>query len=315
MYYYLATIYDKEKYGKQDLNKAENLYKRAAEKKNKESIFQLAELYSKGINGKKNFPQSFYWYKESATHKNPIAMYKLGVMYQKGIGVSVDKQIAYSCFLRASEYNHIESKYLLGLLYISEVGDIKDSPKMIEGVQHFAQKGDIKCYYYLAKTYEDKKDYEQSIRYYKLLASNNNYNALARLGMFYEKGWGVKQDFAKAYQYYYNAAQNNSYDGMFYIADMYFNGLVVAKDLAKSIELHHKAALLGCKKSQKLLSQYMGMGLMTFIEQTKKNHNDISRFWSAMIDTNQESKSLTFLAQTFLEGEIVPKDIEKGVIL
>ena len=70
-----------------------------------------------------------------------------------------------------------------------------------------ARCGDIIATLKVARRYEEERDDEEAMKWYRKAAEQGNAEAQYRLGRFYERGWGVVKDEAEAMKWYRKAAE------------------------------------------------------------------------------------------------------------
>lgn len=89
-----------------------------------------------------------------------------------------------------------------------------------------------------------KPDYYQAIYYYQLSANENNPKALNSLGSLYLIGNGVEKDYTKAKEYFELSEKQGYSKALNNLGHLYLNGLGVDKDVQKAINYYEKSAKL-----------------------------------------------------------------------
>ncbi len=118
----LALNYERGLGTKQDLTKAKNLYKDAADKGNIEAMYNVARCYEKRIGTKNKFKPKYYedkalkYYKKAADLNHAEAAFKVAESYFK-----IDKKEAIKYYKIAANQDHAEAAFTLGQFY--EFGD------------------------------------------------------------------------------------------------------------------------------------------------------------------------------------------------
>jgi localization factor PodJL len=87
---------------KKDLNKARELYLKAADKGNAKAIHNLAVLYAEGIDGKPDYRAASQWFRKAAERGVADSQYNLGILYARGIGVEQNLAESYKWFALAA---------------------------------------------------------------------------------------------------------------------------------------------------------------------------------------------------------------------
>ncbi|MCL1146540.1 sel1 repeat family protein [Shewanella marinintestina] len=124
----LAYLYAKGMLVEQDIHRAMDLYRVAAEKGMPEAQYSLAEMYRSGKVGKANPKLARYWYQQLASQPIDMqfsryqvdAQFMLGLMYFEGQGGAVDLNSAEHWLKQSSDNGHKEAPYILGQLYLEQ---------------------------------------------------------------------------------------------------------------------------------------------------------------------------------------------------
>ncbi|MGE0008468.1 MAG: tetratricopeptide repeat protein [Parvibaculaceae bacterium] len=80
--------------------------------------------------------------------------------------------------------------------------------------------------------YEDK-DYKGAREIAEAAAKKGDARAMAMLGLFYQKGYGVGADLNKAVDWYAGAAEKNNVDAQYALADIYLGGALGEPDMER----------------------------------------------------------------------------------
>jgi TPR repeat protein len=90
-----------------------------------------------------------------------------------------------------------------------------------------------------------QRDYASAISIYRSSAEAGQPHAMARLGLCYDRGFGVKGDNTQAVRWYRKAADAGDVEGMAFLGGMYADGLGVPKDTKQALVWFHKSADAG----------------------------------------------------------------------
>jgi len=162
---------------------AERLLKLAADQDYPEAQYSLAVLYAKGeIDGKPDFKKAAEWAEKAAAHGKAEAQYNLGILYATGHGVPQDDAKAAEWFKKAAEQGHPIAQSNLGVFYVKGRGV--------------------------------KQDFKEALKWFLLAAEQGNPVAQYNLGIFYQKGQGVDRDPAEAYKWTLLAAEQGDQDAI-----------------------------------------------------------------------------------------------------
>ena len=94
------------------------LYERSACQGNVSAQNQLGCIYFKGAVGvPKDFSTAFYWYKKAAEKNDAKSQYDLGHCYAKGLGVKQNMTHAISWYKKAAELGYSAAKVRLAKIY------------------------------------------------------------------------------------------------------------------------------------------------------------------------------------------------------
>lgn len=107
--------------------------------------------------------------------------------------------------------------------------------------------------YKLGSDAEDQGLYENAFQYYMQAAERKNVDAMFKVGVFYDYGYGMATDYAKAIEWYRKAADSGHTVAMNNIGAKYEDGKGVEQNKEIAKEWYQKAADLGYAWSMKNL--------------------------------------------------------------
>ena len=106
-----------------DINKAIELFTKAAEKNHLQAQVNLGFIYSNNKYGKKDLKKSFYWYQKAALQNDVQSQAYLANLYYFGKGTKKDIKKAFYWYQKAANANDNNAQYNLGVIYLNgEVG-------------------------------------------------------------------------------------------------------------------------------------------------------------------------------------------------
>jgi len=148
----LGLVYEYGKGRPVNNNKAEELYKSAAERGHARAMVQLAGLY---VNDKKlrDEKDAVKWYKKAAERGDRNALYQLGRLAEKGIGMSKDPAFALSQYQAAANKGNAKAVLALARMHQDGVGTAKNAEKAAELYQKLSKQGNAYAQYHLAMLY------------------------------------------------------------------------------------------------------------------------------------------------------------------
>ncbi|KAG9287101.1 hypothetical protein G9A89_000995 [Geosiphon pyriformis] len=165
----------------------------------------LALFYDYGIGVKENKSLAAESYKIAAESGDLLAQVQLGFYLQEGWGLKRDKKEAVYWYRKASDDGFEGGHNFLGICY---------------------QWG-------LGVTIDSKLAFEYTLK----AASAVEYGEpQARLGSFYESGFGTKIDLCKAFKWYQKSAANQYLDGLLFLGTCYRSGLGTRRDIHQAIK-------------------------------------------------------------------------------
>lgn len=164
-------------------------YQKAALQKEPCAQNALGNLYFDGRGTQKNDNQAFIHYVNSANQGNKEAQNHVGQLYFEGKGVPQNDKLAFEWFLKAAEQNLVEAQYNIGVLYLAGRGVLQNGKLAFEWIQKAALQGHVNAEYYL--------------------------------GMLYFEGTGVIQNDDSANNYLQKAAEKKFDLAQFYLAKLH----------------------------------------------------------------------------------------------
>lgn len=114
--YELGNLYFYAKDSEKDVEKAFELYYKAAMQGLEEAFFNVAYMYGQGEGTSKNQNEAFKWYQKSAEYGNMVGQYNLGLYYQYGYGPIKDIDKALYWYRKSAEQGYEHAKERLSEL-------------------------------------------------------------------------------------------------------------------------------------------------------------------------------------------------------
>jgi len=139
-----------------DINKAVQLYTKAASADYDQAMFHLANCYSKGIGVQRDRKIAAQWFRKAADQGHASAAYNLGLQLYHGDGVEENKADAFAMFKKAADVGHTDAAYNVGVYYLSTRGPARDTDadeKAMEWFERAASKGSTDAMVNLAMMY------------------------------------------------------------------------------------------------------------------------------------------------------------------
>eukprot|EP00117_Sycon_ciliatum_P036423 scpid86450/ scgid27420/ Putative beta-lactamase hcpC; Cysteine-rich protein C len=148
-------------------------------------------------------------------------------------------------------------------------------------------------------------DIARALEYFNKALDAGLTQALHTLGMLYMRGDGVTIDYDKALDYYRRGVTQDDARCMNELASCYLGGTCgLEKDEKRALELYHDAARLGNTNAMHSLGVCFWEGRGVDLDQDK------AAYWWAQAADEHHPRACVNLAQLYLDGVGVKKDVE-----
>lgn len=331
------------RYGKgveEDLQKARDYFKKAADEGNAFGQYNLGYFYEKGEAVKKDEIEALFWYRSSAQQGDINGIRRMGYMYYYGIGVEKDYKTALSWFEKSAAMGGTWDSYMIGYIYEHGLGLSVDYKEAMEWYEKAAALNHRSSQYELGEMYRNGQgievNLEKAVDWHTLSAEQYNINSQVILGNLYNNGFSREDKIIDnpALYWYSRAADLGS------ISAQYTLGRVVYFQRNRWTASYwlRKAAAQGNEEAVELLQNRFSaeseipeietiLPGPDYLEQVGDKidptvawriemdglHNPSSEFKRLSSQTSPEAK--TKLAYLYLHGMGVEKDYEKTVAL
>lgn len=215
----LADMYMCSDYGnglEQDVYKAYDLYKDAADKGYVHALYKLGCMYEcgSGYGFTEDKPKAYAYYKQAAEQEDVAAMstlcWRIWFNITSGDKVKCDCEEMLKWALKGAEHNDDSCQLLLGCMYHSGIAVKQDVDEAKKWFYKAATRGDVDAQYDLGEMYYYgdgvEQDRAEAARWYKKAADNYDFRAMTNLGDMYEYGDGVELDIRQAFYWYDRAS-------------------------------------------------------------------------------------------------------------
>lgn len=245
-------------------------YYHAAQHEHVEAMFLVGMSYYYGIDVEQNYSKAFKWIKKAAKQKHIDASYYVGDMYLSGYGTNVHYDKALKWLVRAATKGQSDAERTLGMMYEYGRGVSVDERKAKKWYKKAAKSGDALAQYAIAELYYYgsgiTQDYEKAYKWYERAAGQGHAEAQFSLGFLLKNGLGVEVHHKKALQWYRHAAMQGSNNARIDIADMYENGLGVEQSGKEAVKWYKLAAEDGDARAQFSLGYAYYSGLAGYFD-------------------------------------------------
>ena len=251
----LAERLEKGKGMKQDVKKALELFQRASQIGDADSMKGLGMLYLNGEILPRDQKKAIELLKHASDLGCTSASFNLGVCYDKGEGTEPDKERAFELYRRASHVS-TDAQFNLSLFY--QNGEVSpDKKKAFELLHQASELGDSHAMVNLADCYLNgegvTQDANKAIELYERASDLGNSTALVNLGVCFENGIGVTHDEKKAVLFYQHAADMGDAEAIKCLGVCYEFGKGVKEDKKKAVELYQQSSEMGNANAMKCL--------------------------------------------------------------
>ena len=149
---------------------------------------------------------------------------------------------------------------------------------------------------------EEKQDYANAIKYYKMAGEQGHALAQYKLGCCYFNGQGVEKDEAEAVKWSLKSAEQGNAMAQYALGSCYYNGQGVAQDEAEAVKWYRQAAEQGNAKAQH------GLGVCYFMARgVAKDYAEAVR-WTRKAAEQGLADAQYNLGVAYFNGNGVPKD-------
>lgn len=205
---------------------------------------ELALLYLNGDDDTEADPEkAVYWFRKMAEAGESNGMFNLGLHYAKGHGVPRDFKQAVYWMQKAAEAGDTDAPNAL-----KKYKELADNYEKAVAGDADAQAVLASGYMQLGGSLEQAgtgSDYEESVKWARKAAEQNNGQGIWILGLAYDHGRGVKQDRQKAIELFTKGASLGHAGCMGNLSAIYMNGGVPGKTKEDAFSLMKRAAELG----------------------------------------------------------------------
>lgn len=265
--YALADCY---RYGRgvdRNINRAVELYEKAAEGKNEDSVYSLMRIYLYGLNGQPYYALADKWVRRyfelktrkggSASRGEPDACVSVGNLYRLGRGVERNSHSAIEWYEKAADKKSWQAMLYLADMYRTDEGlqvDLDRSNewavKAVAELTPLAENGLAKAQRGLADCYANgwgvDKSPKVAAKWYGEAYEGRDWLATGRLARLCASGEGGPQNIAKAVELLAKAAEKESAEARCRLGECYERGeWGLDADVTKAFELYRESASEG----------------------------------------------------------------------
>ena len=248
-----------EHYNKEEYSESVKWFKKAAEQGYALALNILGDcyLYARGVI--QDYNEAFRLYKEAAEQGNAEAQYNLGKCFEESIGVKQDYANAVKWYKKAAEQGCSCAKEVLFRLDEEKRKAEEKRRQEAEEIERRKIQEDAEVHYNKGLEYYNKKEYSESVKWFKKAAEQGNAKAQFKLGYCYQYEKGVIEDINEAVKWYNKAAEQGYAEAQNGLGDYYFWDSTT-RDYAKAVKWYKKAAEQGIARAQASLGYCYATG-------------------------------------------------------
>ena len=194
------------------------------------------------------------------------------------------------------------------IMVIEQAQFVHYSQEILEEMQK-AEQGDFETQYQLGQRYFYgvglKKDYAESVKWYRMAAKHGNAKAQFSLGLCYYNGQGVEIDYKEAVKWYSESAMQKNVNAQCNLGVCFYYGRGVEKDYVEAMKCWAKSAEKGSILSQQNLDKCsINVEIM----------NQVYKKAVKWFDMHKSPRALCSIGMCYLNGKgVVVQDFKEAV--
>lgn len=253
--FYLALTYERGEGVKQDTKSAVEWYEKAVAQGNLEARFRLGTIYLTDHDFE-DLEKAFELLKSAADEGHKLAQYDLYLMYTLGLGMPAPNDLlAFNYLKKAASEECSDALFSLGCIY-DHGGPhaMQDRRKAFECYERGASAGNLRCLAAVGTAYMFgfgiDQDYKKAFDYLSMAAEKGSLESMNNLGLLYLNGIGINKDLKKAFDLFTRASNGGFAESSSNLGSMYAMGLGVKEDRIRAKELFELALNGGYKPAK-----------------------------------------------------------------
>ena len=255
-----GVLYYEGKEVTQDLKRAFDYFKTAANEGHLDSQAELGAMYLYGEGVDQSTDEAFFWLEKASKGGDPLAQFNLGVSYYYGIkDGDQNLELAFHFFEKSALQGYPAAQVELATMYYSGIFVEEDFEKAFYFYDLAAKKEDPYAQFNLATMYARghgvSSDFEKALEYFEKAAEGGQPNAQYNLGRIYFDGVGVKRDIELGIKWLKRSANQNFSDAQYRLGEIYYTGDGVRKDFEEARKWLEQAALLEHPEAKSILAK------------------------------------------------------------
>lgn len=214
-------------------------YETAAKNGHINAMIDVGAFYLFGFQVKQDIEKAIQWYKKAAEKNSPVAYHNLGYLCFQDPELY---DVALHYFEKAAELGYADSSYMLGIMFLYGIGTDKNKNAAYEHFLSSYEKGKhatcraLGDLFYQGAFDNGVQNQKEALKWYERGAKKQVISCIEALGDCYYYGFGVEIDLLFAYQYYKQAAELGSAVAAFALGSMYSGGKGVKKNYREAMK-------------------------------------------------------------------------------
>ncbi len=247
-------------YSKKEYSQARSHWEDASADGNISATFNLGILLSKGLGGDKDLERATNLFRRAADAGLAAAQHNMALAYYQGIGVTKNADRAKIWWERAAHQDHAQAQFNLGALLWNGDGVPKHPSNGLKWFRKSSKNGNLQARVFLDQIFEkmsleispaEGADDSTNLATKQIAASTELTNALAAAHAAYKD-----KNYKVAYKNWSYAASNGHFGAQYQLARLHQAGLGTDEDNQRAFELFKTSAEAGQAQSQYQLGQY-----------------------------------------------------------
>lgn len=251
-----AALIEIGKGATQDVEKAFQLFKRAAEHPSKHgrALCCVGVCYDNGTGVEADPAEAIRWYERGREVQHAKSIHYLAMSYEAGTGCESNFETAAKYYLEAALLSFVPAIIKIGIAYERGIGVDRDPYKAVAMYRRGVKLGSSRAALMLANCYADGNGVPHfptlALKVYKRVAELASDVAVAgecllKAGLLYRAGVGVKRNFARAAGYFEASIERKFAPAYSALGVLYESGRGVPQSLTRALDLYNQGAALG----------------------------------------------------------------------
>lgn len=307
--YLLGSMYYNGNWVKRDLDKARRLLGKAAAAGIEDAKLLMSAIKSQQkLNNAKagnSSNRTGDLFLKSARSGDKEAQFKVGLLYLYGDdGFPQDNQKALHWFQQAADQNHTKAQFQTGMMYYKP--GVDDSDVARTWLRKAAQNGHTDAQYFLGTIYNQKREFDNAIKWLELAFESDHRDAIELLVEIYITGQTGSIDDERALKWLEKASATGLRDAQYKLGELYLEKLTTVNHKKVGFAWIEKSARKGYTEAKFKLATLYKKGTGVRRQYTK------SARWFREAAQQGHIEAQYQLAELYEQGLGLPRDKAKA---